>query len=371
MRSRRAFSPSIIVGVTLLATPRPSPAAPARIVPPVVMGYYPSYAAFPDPSAVRFDRFSDIIQAFVTADAHGHLQSSEGIPDLALTAAAHAHGTRVWLALGGAEDGENFGKMVRDPGLRAEFIADAVALMVRGEDDGLSLDWESPTADDKQITTDFVRSLRTAMRAANPKSELILAVSSQPNDSQGFDGPQLRDLVDYLQIMTYDFHGPWNDAGHTASLFAAPGAADQGQVDSFPPALAYWRDVQGFRPRQILMGIVGYGRGFKVRAWGEKPQAPSAYPEIAYRDILPLIGHGWTRGWDDQANAPWLEKDDGSDRISYDDEESVADKARWMKGQGLPGFFIWESTQESVGGDNPLTAAAQNAWRMAIHPSPG
>ena len=75
-----------------------------------------------------------------------------------------------------------------------------------------------------------------------------------------------------------------------------------------------------------------------------------------------LIGKGWTRQWHADAHAPWLLSADKTDRISYDDPQSVADKAVWMKQSGMPGFFIWKMSQEYINGDFALTQAARRAW---------
>jgi chitinase len=341
-----------------------------KAAPPLVMGYYPTYRNTPAPKDIRFDRFTHILHSFLSVDANGKATHPANLPDSTLINTAHSKGAKVLLALGGGSNGKNFGAMVRDPQKNAQFIADAVKIMVDSNSDGLALDWELPTADDKDITTEFVRQMRVSMKAAKPDSLFILVVNSKPNNSKGYDGPKLRDNVDYLHVMTYDFHGPWSHAGHHTPLFENKADTVDGKVLSLPATLTYWRDVQGFRTEQILFGLAGYGRGFKVKDWYEKPTSPATYPEITFRDARALIGKGWTRHWDDEAKAPWLLSDDKSERISYDDEQSAATKARWMKENGLPGFFIWEVTQEYAEGDHLLTAAAQKAWNenAAIKP---
>ncbi len=353
------------LGTVLVCTFGPLKTGRAAPVAPVVMGYYPSYRGAADASTIRFDRFTHIIQSFVTVDADGNTVVPAGISGSGLVKTAHAKGVKVLLALSGGSNGENFGKMVRDPAKSARFIEDIVGILADSCADGLALDWEVPEASDRDVTVEFVAQLRKRMKAVRPDSLLVLVVNSSPGNSHGYDGPRLRDQVDFLHVMSYDFHGPWNGAGHHTSLYADKADALANPYFDYPAILHFWRDVQGFRPSQILFGIAGYGRGFKVREWGEKAALPSQYPEISFADARALAGHGWTRQWDAQAHAPWLLKDDGSERISYDDPQSVADKARWMKSQGLPGFFIWELTQEQVDGDNVLSAAAQKAWRDA------
>lgn len=342
-----------------LAAARPTLAAPA---PPLVIGYYPTYRSELTPDKIRFDRFTHLVHTFVTADAEGKMKTGGNLPSPALTAAAHAKGVKVLLGMGGGSGGKNFGAMVRNPAARAQFITDIVKLMNDNSYDGVVVDWEYPTADDKDLLTEFVAQLRTQMRATKADAILGLNVNAKPNNSKGFDGPKLKDNVDLLMVMTYDFHGPWSHAGYNAPLYEVAGDTVDGKVLSFGAALAYWRDVQGFSPDKIVFGLAAYGRGFKVAQWGEKPTAPSQYPTITFKQARALIGHGWTRQWDAEAHVPWLLSDDKTDRIFYDDEVSVADKAQWMRNHGLAGFFIWEIWQDYADGDNLLVAAAETAW---------
>jgi chitinase len=42
--------------------------------------------------------------------------------------------------------------------------------------------------------------------------------------SVGFDAPALAPILDFINVMTYDFHGPWSDhAGHNSLLALNPG----------------------------------------------------------------------------------------------------------------------------------------------------
>ena len=332
---------------------------------PLVMGYYPSYRAALAPDELHDDRFTDIIYSFAKVDDKGVLDAQSYAAFPAFVATVHAKNSRAILGLSGGGNGDDFAIMVRDTQKRAQFVAAIGQLMKTTKADGLALDWEQPTPEDKPLTTQLARELRAAMKAANPDAKLILVVNSSAYNSRGYDGPALRDNVDYLHIMSYDFHGPWNHAGHHTNLFATSADKEDGDAFSYPKALQYWRETQGFPADKILMGLAGYGRGFRAPDWGAKSTGESQYPEISYADIQGLIGHGWTREWDAQAHAPWLLSDDGSQRISYDDTRSASDKADWMKQQHLAGFFIWELTQEEVGGDNVLTAAALQAWQKA------
>ena len=359
-------------GAPAVAAPSPhqkmlaqTPDAAQDAAKPLIMGYFPSYQTALTPAQVRADRFTHVIYSFLKVNEQGTLDAASWAAAPALAQSVHAKNAKLLLALSGGSNGREFAAMVRDPQKNAKFLESTIEVMTTCDADGLVLDWEQPEASDKALTTALVANLHQRMKAANPAAILVLVVNHSAWNSQGYDGPNLVDNVDYLHVMAYDFHGPWNHAGHHTSLFETKADPEDGAAYTYPKALAYWHETQGFPLNKILFGIAGYGRGFRAPDWGAKVTGEAQYPEISYRDLSALVGHGWTRHWDADAHAPWLLSDDKSERISYDDLQSVADKARWMKSTGMPGFFIWEMSQEYVGGDNVLTAAAQNAWTNA------
>ena len=341
------------------------PTTSREIQKPVIMGYFPSYQTALSAEQVPAGSFTHVIYSFLKVNDAGVLDPESWAAAPAIAKAVHAKGIKVVLALSGGSNGKEFAAMVRDPAKNAKFLDSTIDVLKQCDADGIALDWEQPEESDKALTTALIGDLHQKMKAANPDAILILVVNHSAWNSKGYDGPKLVNNVDYLQVMSYDFHGPWSHAGHQTSLFASKADAEDGAAFTYPKTLRYWHETQGFPLDKILMGIAGYGRGFKAANWGDKTTGDSQYPEISYRDLDALIGHGWTREWDADAHAPWLLSADKTDRISYDDPQSVADKAAWMKQQGMPGFFIWEMSQEYMNGGFALTDAARKAWLNA------
>lgn len=329
---------------------------------PMIMGYFPSYQTALSADQVPTGSFTHVIYSFLKVNDAGVLDPDSWAAAPAIARTVHAKGIKVVLGLSGGSNGKEFAAMVRDPAKNAKFLDSTIDVLKKCDADGIALDWEQPEASDKALTTALIGNLHKKMKAANPDAILVLVVNHSAWNSKGYDGPNLVDKVDYLQVMSYDFHGPWSHAGHQTSLFASKADPEDGAAFTYPKTLQYWHEKQGFPLDKILMGIAGYGRGFRVANWGDKTTGDSTYPEISYRDLSALIGKGWTRQWDADAHAPWLLSADKSERISYDDPQSVADKAVWMKQSGMPGFFIWEMSQEYVNGDFALTQAAHRAW---------
>lgn len=353
---KRVFTKSLwALGLSLVLASG-AQAAPAAER-PLVVGYYPYWATDLAPAKIRFDRFTHIIHAFVGVGANGAPEVRAAVPSKALTSAARAAGTKVILGLGGGSNGANFAKMVRDPELSKNFIAQVVQMTVDYGYDGLDIDWEYPAEGDRQLLTDFVNSMHGALKAIDPNLMLVMAMPKSNYYGQWYDVEAIKDKLDWIQIMTYDMHGPWSaHAGYNSALYASPTDTD-GRALNFEAAATYWLN-RGFSAKQVLMGIACYGRGFTVATWGDKPGGKNAHEDIAYKRVLGLLGTGWVRQWDAKSAVPYLQKNGGGELLSYDDEVSAELKGAWSRARGVGGIFFWAIDQDYIDGDNKIVAAA-------------
>jgi chitinase len=69
---------------------------------------------------------------------------------------------------------------------------------------------------------------------------------------------------------------------------------------------------------------------------------------------MSLLAAGWIRLWDDCAQVPLARKPDGTVIISYDDEQSVAAKCRYVLDKNAAGLIIWELTGDYCQGQSVL-----------------
>uniref|UniRef100_A0A914Z3M2 GH18 domain-containing protein n=1 Tax=Panagrolaimus superbus TaxID=310955 RepID=A0A914Z3M2_9BILA len=87
----------------------------------------------------------------------------------------------------------------------------------------------------------------------------VSAAASRVND--GYDVPTLSQSVDFINVMTYDFHGTWETkTGQNSPLFSAPG-----DTTNFNTAFSmnYWAQM-GMQRSKLLIGIATYGRGWRL-----------------------------------------------------------------------------------------------------------
>src|SRR5205814_8928803 len=148
---------------------------------------------------------------------------------------------KVMASVGGWSWSNKFSTMANSSTSRQAFINSAVALMRQYKLDGLDIDWEYPgnigvpctsrntcqRNTDKQHFVTLVQGLRSAFDsagAADGKHYMItIAAGADQSYVQDYDGTttwitSLAASLDWINIMTYDYHGPWD----TSSGFVAP-----------------------------------------------------------------------------------------------------------------------------------------------------
>lgn len=159
-------------------------------------------------------------------------------------------------------------------------------------------------------------------------------------------------LVDLINLMCYDFAGPWTKmSGHQSQLYAPTRPHNDFAKRSVHGAVTYFLS-HGVSPRKIVVGIPLYGRQF--RGLDRVGQSFNSYAGdggiIDYKD-LPLAG---SQEFVDQTlgAAYCVSKDAGF--ITYDNPTTVAAKAQYVKMHKLGGLFYWTGTADAPPGARSL-----------------
>ena len=290
----------------------------------ILLGYYPDWVEAMPPAKVPYKRYTHLTHSFALFNADGTLKTPSGAAEFCKR--ANAAKVVPILAVGGAESGPAYAKA--DTETLASYI---VAMVQKNGYGGVDIDWEfpdTPGAPQKLVV------LAQALRKRLPKALLTAAVPGGEWNGKHYDAKALLPLLDYVNIMAYDFAGPWgSESGHNAPY-------------SFcESSIAYWIK-RGWPAKKLLLGLASYGRGFKARSFGEKTAGKSTHEYTGYTEILPLVTKGWKKLRDPKERVPYLVSPSGDELISYDDPESITLKAALAKKSGLAGCFFWEITQD-------------------------
>lgn len=315
----------------------------------VVMGYYrTSNRAVLDHTRIAYGYLTHIAHAFAWPDASGNLVVPDGFLYPELNAAAHAHGVKMIVSLGGWGNCDGFPGMASTEAGRSRFIGQLVAFCRSRAYDGVDIDWEFVSNDQQKSDFSlFIEALSAAFKAQSPPLLLTTATPSDNYYGRWIDYERLAADFDFIGFMTYDYHGAWSDhSGHNAPLYT-PSWDACGSLD---------QTFQYARSRQVplaklLVGVPFFGRSFDCGAMGQAFKTSEGWH---YADILALPGAEWTRVWDGEAQVPYVRRTDGTMVISYDDMSSVGLKCQFVKDKASAGVIIWELGQDFRSGASEL-----------------
>lgn len=305
---------------------------------------------------IDWDAFTHLFYFSLFAHEDGSLSPIEMYhtfsPDRinAIIKAAHEHNTPVLYSIGGWGNYEGFRSAIR-PENRHTFVSNLISVMTTWGFDGIDIDMEPINSGDEQDYIAFIQELHRDIRNVETplgyRPILTAATSWKPELFA-----KLHEYFDQINLMTYDFSGPWGgwvswhnapvyDGGHVFESTGRPLPSADGEVEKFIAA--------GVPKEKLGIGIDFYGyiwRGFVTRPLQSWLIPPVVTPNIPYWQILRDYFDEDKYHWDDKAHAPYLsfEADNLLERkfISYDDERSIESKIEYVRAKGIGGTIIWE-----------------------------
>jgi chitinase len=345
--------------------------APKAAAPAVVLGYSASWTdeSYP-PSAYDYASLTHIARSFLQPHADGHITESAGFWSEDLTERAHHHGVKLLASIGGAApDANHWLSMAREPAARERFFSELDRLITEHRYDGVDIDWEpSALTDADQATyTEFMKALRQRF----PKWIISTALGTSDYWARHVSWRQIANSVDFINLMTYVFTGPWASyAAHNANLHAPSSFVDQSGLSVAGNVQAII-DKYGVPPEKLTLGLAFYGVQFSTDRLGQPFTEQMRYKghELSYTQIQRLAENpGYSAKWDDGARVPYLERKVGGHTISYDDPQAIAEKCAFASKLGAAGVMIWYLGGDVVRGQPVLQQALAKTYGLPITP---
>lgn len=223
---------------------------------------------------------------------------------------------------------------------------------------GIDVDWEYPGVpgtgivsreEDVENWYAFLTILREGLdeREVLHGREYHLSVALGAGDSQlaVLDAARLAPLLDQAVVMAYDLSGFDRITGHHAGLYP-----NENRPMSGAKAVRTLVDG-GFPADKILLGMPAYGRVWRQVSGGgdglDQRANTSGNKTISFDEILRLEKQGYTRYYDEKAQAAWWF--DGTTFVSGEDDHSIAYKGQWIVENDLQGAAVWQYTQDQSG----------------------
>jgi chitinase len=344
---------------------------------PWVSAYYAGWMqSYLPPSAIDFGAMTHIIHfSLEPSGTSGVSGTGNGITPAASRAivqAAHAAGTKVLISCGGYGADQGFVTATKAAN-RTAFVNNLVSYVTTYGYDGVDIDWE-PVTSPSQFKL-FIPELRAALNAASPGLLLTIAVMM---DDEAAIAP-VQSSFDQINIMTYDISGAWPGwvVWHNSPIY------DGGF--KFPSTGALVPSCNGAVDQFVAAGIpkskVGIGTDFYGYVWSGVTQPrqtwstePTVSGNIDYSDLMTTYA-GVPAQWDSLAGAAYLKITTGGGKfVSFDNEQTMTAKAKFIRDKGIGGLIIWElgggyRANQPAGQRDKLLQAVKQAFTVTDAPA--
>ena len=333
----------------------------------------PPYSA----AQIPFRKITHIAHAFLAINpkADGSISIDPDLLEPALISGAHAAGVKVLISIGGADQTQTaaFATVARSDSLRRAFAHNVHKFITANGYDGVDIDWEVPNAPaDTQPCIQLMQALRAEMP---PPILLSMAIGANPPGyGTGFDVPSLAPILDFINVMTYDFHGPWsNHAGHNSPVIL--NMSDPGLEGSLTTAMDLFEKTYNVPRQKLNFGTAFYGYEFDgAKSLWDICNCGKTTTSVNYgTDIKPRIDkQGWKSYVDNIAQVPYLLYEGSAHVpgfITYDDASSTAAKtALVLASRKMGGMFMWDLSADYDGASQDLLDAMYRSFVSARGP---
>jgi chitinase len=334
---------------------------PAKQRKPVIIGYVGGYRGLIPTDSIDIWRLSHINYAFVDIKdnrAWLHNEATDTINLRKLSELKRINPElKVLISIGGWTWSKNFSDAVLTDTSTQNFASSAVAIVSKYNLDGVDIDWEYPgmigdsntyRPEDKQGYTNLFRHLRADLDSLGKITRMKYYITTAVGGSQQYidhtEMDKVQQFADYINVMSYDYAGGSDSlSSHHTNLFVSSG--DSNQYSAHRSIQAFL--AAGVPPSKIVIGIAFYGKGWQMASNANnglyRPALKGARGGgFTFLKDSVIDKNGFSRYWDDVAKAPYLFSEDKKIFISYDDEESVAEKCKYVKKHHLAGAMFWE-----------------------------
>jgi chitinase len=358
-----------------------------------VVGYYPQWGIYDTPSAYNVKNvvtsgsaplLTHLIYAFaviqdnkcVSADTWADYQDPlpadetvDGVADSG-TFAGNFHQLQelkakypkldILISIGGGGLDPSLFSTAAQPANRKAFVQSCIDMYIKGEFasgitkpgifTGIDIDWEFPA--DTTDETNFVallKEFRTQLGAINGS---YLLTSTAPAGSWAWDYMDFgaaASSLNFLNVMNYDFDGPWSDTtGFGAPLYKT--ALDTDPQNNASYVIASYLAMKVPKSK-LVFGMPFYGYEWtgvpKTDNGIFQPGTPSQN-SYQYNQIDKLTGY--TKYRDTTTQEPWLYNSKTGDFWTYDDPTVLEFKTKYVVKEGLGGVMFWELSGDTASG---------------------
>ncbi|NQV16738.1 glycoside hydrolase [bacterium] len=276
---------------------------------------------------------------------------------------------KTMISVGGWIWSHYFSELASTEESRVLFAASCVTFIQEWGFDGVDIDWEYPVSgglptnlyspEDRVNFTLLLAELRSQLDAAGDYL-LTIAAPAGPEIIVNIEVELIYQYLDWINIMTYDFHGPWgSEADSVTNFLSALYPSEEDPLEepfhsyfNLSAAVQTYLDL-GVPSGKLHAGLPFYGRGYANVAdannglfvgWSGLPPGTWENGTADYWDLEQnyIDVNGYTEYWHEEAMVPWVFNPATQVMYSYENPASITAKVDYVLSQDLGGIMFWE-----------------------------
>lgn len=334
-----------------------------------VVGYYAGWSAYQgyEASDIPAQQLTHINYSFAMIDPDsGTLaldnpsQDEKNFASLRTLREEYPH-LKLILSVGGWDYSSHFSDVASTAAGRSTFAQSCAELLSHYDLDGIDLDWEYPVSggtsgtghrpQDKQNFTLLLKAIRQELDRQGKRDgksyQLTIAGAAGDWYLSNIQPTAVAELVDHIFLMAYDIHGPWDKyADFNAPLYTPSTPAPHYQSSVSDSVEAYLES--GVPADKLVLGMPLYGYRYDGVS-GSQNGLYSPYTtarSIPYDTLVAtyLSDPAYQQLRHTEARVPYLYGKNSF--LSYDDPQSISEKADLARELDLQGIGFWEISQD-------------------------
>jgi chitinase len=267
---------------------------------------------------------------------------------------------KILISIGGWTWSGQFSDASSTKESRRRFIESSIHFIQRHKLDGIDIDWEFPNLEgygnvhrpeDKENFTLLLKEFRIALdnfgREEDKHYLLTIAAAAFDDYLANTELGKLQQYLDFMNVMAYDMYDSDYDsiAGHHTPLFTNPMDHKKFSSDE-----AIKKIVKAGVPiEKLVLGVAFYGKTWEVASGENHGLYQQGGPikkqvNASFKNLKPYLENknGFVRYWDSTSMAPYLFNEVEKIFITYDDEQSLKEKCKYIKKNNLKGAMFWQ-----------------------------
>ncbi|CAL2033229.1 unnamed protein product [Caenorhabditis brenneri] len=287
---------------------------------------------------------------------------------------------KVMIGVGGRSNSQFFSSVIADSQKKQSFISSLTAFLSTNEVDGLEIIWTVPFAElkDRKNLVNFLKDLReelTKLQHEKRLSDPYLVSMMTPQiiwkQSEGYDLEGIVKYADFLNVISYEFYGPWDieEGAFTGPVGPLYGGR-RGNIDDTMKI----HTCETKKPSQLTLGIPLFGKFWK----NVKREKINQTETMCVKEVCRIEGQedisdiwrvselkngkpvggliSWNDREDEEVGIPWnkteaqwhdisksafIWKEEDQVLITFETERSIKEKIEYAVTKNMGGINLW------------------------------